>query len=94
VVVICNSVDAVADLGAHLQDTRTGMQWYREEVAISPSALARRVGRYRMNPKYVFEVTISESRLYAQLTGQRTYRLFPTSNWHFFYKVVGAQITF
>jgi serine-type D-Ala-D-Ala carboxypeptidase/endopeptidase len=95
VAVICNSaVDAVADLGAHLQDTRTGMLWYRKEVAINQSALAGLVGRYRMNPKYVFEITISENRLYAQLTGQRAYRLFPASKWHFFYKVAGAQITF
>ncbi len=70
------------------------MHWHRKEVVVDPRIFDRLVGRYRLRPNHVFDVTSSAGRLYAQLTGQPAFRVFPTSQWHFFYKVVGAQITF
>lgn len=95
VVVLSNAaIGAVADLGVHLLDSRMGLQWYRKEAVVDPRIFARLVGRYRLQPNQVFEVTSSAGRLYVQLTGQSAFRVFPVSEWHFFYKVVGAQITF
>jgi serine-type D-Ala-D-Ala carboxypeptidase/endopeptidase len=92
--VLSNSATAVSDLCTHLRDTRWGMLWYRREVSVDPACFARLIGRYRMRPHLDFNVTASEGRLLVQLTGQPAFRVFPMSEWHFFYKVVGAQITF
>jgi D-alanyl-D-alanine-carboxypeptidase/D-alanyl-D-alanine-endopeptidase len=84
VVVLSNSaIDAVVDLGVHLLDSRMGMHWYRKEAVVDPRIFARLVGRYQLRPNHVFEVTSSAGQLYAQLTGQPAFRLFPTSEWHF-----------
>lgn len=61
---------------------------------MDPACFDRLLGRYRIRPGLLFDVTRRGDRLLAQLTGQAAYRLFPLSEWRFFYKVVGAQITF
>jgi CubicO group peptidase (beta-lactamase class C family) len=95
VVVLSNAcIDATDDLGVHLLDTRFGMLWHRTEVEVDARIFARVVGRYQLYPNLVFEVTSTAERLYVQLTGQSALRVFPASEWHFFYKTVGAQITF
>ena len=94
VVVLSNSATGVGDLGTHLRDTRWGMLWYRREVMVDPACFACLVGRYRLKPGIIMEVTASDGRLFVQLTGQASFRVFPASEWHFFYKIVGAQITF
>ena len=95
VVVLSNAaIEATADLGLHLLDTRYRLMWYRTEVPIEPSLLLRLTGCYRLRPNQVFNVTSSGDHLLVQLTGQQIYRVFPTSEWTFFYKCVGAQLTF
>jgi hypothetical protein len=39
-------------------------------------------------------VTRDGSRLFAQLTGQPSFEVFPESETKFFYKIVDAQLTF
>jgi serine-type D-Ala-D-Ala carboxypeptidase/endopeptidase len=87
-------IDAVVDLGAHVLDPRCGLNWYRKEVPVDPACLARLVGRYRLRPNWVFEVTSTADRLYIRLADQPALRAFPLSEWRFFYKCVGAQVTF
>ena len=70
------------------------MLWYRREVTVDPACFARLTGRYRLKPQIIMEVTASDGRLFVQLTEQASFQVFPASEWHFFYKVVGAQITF
>ncbi|MCK1544821.1 serine hydrolase [Bradyrhizobium sp. 179] len=95
VAVLSNTcIDAVVDLGVHLLDQRCGLNWYRKEVAVEPSCFARVVGRYRLRPNWEFEVTSVAERLYIRLADQPALRAFPISEWHFFYKCVGAQVTF
>jgi ATP-dependent Clp protease adapter protein ClpS len=95
VAVLSNAcIDAVVDLGGYVLDPRCGLLWYRKEVAIDPACLARLVGRYRLRPNWVFDVTSTADRLYVRLAEQPAFRVFPTSEWHFFYKNVGAQLTF
>jgi D-alanyl-D-alanine-carboxypeptidase/D-alanyl-D-alanine-endopeptidase len=95
VAVLSNTcVDAVVDLGVHVLDSRCGLNWFRKAVAIDPACFARLVGRYRLRPNWVFDVTSTADRLYIRLTDQPALRAFPVSEWHFFYKCVGAQVTF
>jgi CubicO group peptidase (beta-lactamase class C family) len=86
------SIDAVVDLGIHVLDPRCGLSSYRKEVAIDPACLARLVGRYQFSPNWVFDVTSTGDRLHVPLADQ--HRVFPTSEWHFFYKSAPAQLTF
>ena len=95
IVVLSNAaIEATADLGLHLLDTRYRLMWYRTQVPVEPAHLLRLTGRYRLTPNFIFDVTSSGDRLLVQLTGQKTYRVFPTSDWTFYYKCVGAQLTF
>jgi serine-type D-Ala-D-Ala carboxypeptidase/endopeptidase len=52
------------------------------------------VGRYQLDPNRVFDVTSTADRLHVRLADQPALRVFPTSEWHFFYKHVDAQVTF
>ena len=88
------STGAVEDLGIHCCDPRWGLQWFREVRAVDPAGFDRVTGTYRMRPGLLFEVTRDRDRLMVQLTGQPAFRVFPSSEWEVFYKVVGAQITF
>lgn len=95
VAVLSNTcIDAVVDLGIHVLDGRCGLNWYRKENAVDPSCFARLLGRYRLRPNWDFEVTSAADRLYIRLADQAALRAFPISEWHFFYKCVGAQVTF
>ena len=95
VAVLSNTcIDAVVDLGVHVLDPRCGLTWYRKEVAIDPACFSRLIGRYRLRPNWVFDVTSTADRLYIRLADQPALRAFPASEWHFFYKCVGAQVTF
>ncbi len=95
VVVLSNAnIDAVVDLGVYVLDTRCAPQWFRREIPVEPSALARLVGRYRISPNRVFDVTVSNNRLFVRLSGQDAIRAFPLSDRQYFYKAVNAQITF
>jgi D-alanyl-D-alanine-carboxypeptidase/D-alanyl-D-alanine-endopeptidase len=95
VAVLSNAcIDAVVDFGVHALDPRCGLIWYRKEVATDPACFARLVGHYRLRPNWVFDVTSTADRLYIRLADQQALRAFPVSEWHFFYKCVGAQVTF
>ena len=63
-------------------------------VAVERAVLQRYVGRYRMSPQQVFDLTLRERRLFAQLTGQPACRLYARSATEFVYRVVKASITF
>ncbi|MGD2116625.1 MAG: serine hydrolase [Acidobacteriota bacterium] len=56
--------------------------------------LERYVGRYELAPGAVMTITREGNRLYAQLTGQPRFEVFPESETRFFLKVVDAVIEF
>ena len=94
-VVLANaSTGACADLGLYLCDPHRSLQRFRQPVAMDPAGFDRLLGRYRMRSGLLFDVTRRSDCLLIQLTGQAAFRVFPLSEWHFFYKVVDAQITF
>jgi serine-type D-Ala-D-Ala carboxypeptidase/endopeptidase len=94
IVVLSNSnVDAVIDLGVHILDTRCSPLWFRKEAPVDSAVFTRLVGQYRINPYRALEVTSANGRLFVRYTGEAT-RVFPSSEWQYFYKAVNAQITF
>jgi CubicO group peptidase (beta-lactamase class C family) len=95
IVVLANAYPAGASaLGRHLMDQRYGDLWFRREAEVDPSQLDRLLGTYQLRPHFDLSVTRGGDRLYVQATGQRRIRVFPASLWHYFYKAVGAQLTF
>jgi D-alanyl-D-alanine-carboxypeptidase/D-alanyl-D-alanine-endopeptidase len=94
VVVLSNaSIDAVVDLGVHVLNPRRDLISYPKEVAIDPGSLARLVGRYQLSPNWVLDVTSTGDRLHVRRLADQP-RVFPTSEWHFFYKSAPLQLTF
>jgi bla regulator protein BlaR1 len=63
-------------------------------ISVDASVLEQYVGDYQMAPSAVLAVTREGSALFAQLTGQPKFEVYPQSETEFFYKVVQARITF
>ncbi|MGE3171926.1 MAG: serine hydrolase [Planctomycetota bacterium] len=63
-------------------------------VEVEREALERCVGTYQLQPNVRMRVTLRERGLYAQLTGQDAFRLYPRSTTEFFYRVTAASVTF
>ena len=63
-------------------------------VAIDPKLLDGYVGRYRLAPIAIFTVTREGNQLFAELTGQPKFPVYPYGPKDFFYTVVAAQLTF
>ena len=59
-----------------------------------PLLFDRYAGRYQLAPSAFLTISRKESGLFAQLTGQSEFEIFPESPREFFYKVVDAQLTF
>ena len=66
----------------------------RVAIAVDPKVLAGYVGIYRVAPSGLFTVTQDGDQLFAQLTGQGSYPIYPQSSTEFFYRIVNAQLTF
>ncbi len=66
-----------------------------EEIAeVDPALYDAYVGDYDLKPMGTLSVTKEENRLFAQLTGQPKFEIFPRSATEFFPKVVNATIIF
>jgi len=65
-----------------------------EVYPVDNATLERYVGRYQLAPEMVFAITTEDGNLYAQLTGQPTLRVYPTSETEFDYRVVEARLVF
>lgn len=63
-------------------------------VPLDRSVLAAYVGRYRLAPNAEFTITLADTQLMAQLTGQAAFPVYPSARDHFFYRVVPAQLEF
>jgi D-alanyl-D-alanine-carboxypeptidase/D-alanyl-D-alanine-endopeptidase len=92
------------DIGMHLLDPEVPLlpagspgatpARARVEVPVDAKLFDGYVGRYQLAPTAVFTVTREGDRLYAQLSGQPTFQIFPESATEYFYKVVDAQLSF
>lgn len=99
VVVLSNmaTLAGIDDIGMHLLNPSLPLREQpklRTEIEIDPSVLPMYVGTYQLTPDVAFTITQSAGRLYAQLTGQDQFEVFPEAEHEFFYKVVDAQLSF
>lgn len=65
-----------------------------EEVAVDTSDYSKYVGKYEYPGGVVMTITRENDQLFAQLSGQSRYEVYPKGEHTFFWKVVDAQITF
>ena len=64
------------------------------DISVDINLLKSYVGRYDYGQGMVLIVTLEGNQLYAQLTGQSMFPIFPSSKDHFYWKVVDANVTF
>ncbi len=99
VVVLTNMAaqKGVNDIGMHILNPSIPLNEQpklRSAIEIDPALYTDYVGEYVLAPGAVITVTSSEDKLFAQLTGQDAFEIFPESETQFFYKIVDAQISF
>jgi len=99
VIVLSNSTSDIDDIGRHVLDSRYELARLtvpksHQEVRVDPKLFDAYVGHYELTPQVIVEITRKEDGLFAQLTGQPQFQIFPESEADFFYKVVDAQLTF
>jgi CubicO group peptidase (beta-lactamase class C family) len=67
---------------------------YTVDTTVNPATYDDYVGRYEFPMGAVMTITRDGNRLFAQLSGQQRFEIFPLSKDTFFWKVVDANITF
>jgi CubicO group peptidase (beta-lactamase class C family) len=65
-----------------------------DEIDVKPEALKDYVGKYQLAPGATITVDVRGGQLFAQLTGQQSFPVFPFEPDKFFYKVVDAKLYF
>jgi CubicO group peptidase (beta-lactamase class C family) len=73
-----------AEIAAHMPKVNT---------SINSKSYSEYVGRYDYKSG-IQEITVEDGRIFAQLTGQNKFEIFPSSADSFFFKVVDANIVF
>jgi len=63
-------------------------------IALDPKILTRYPGRYQIRDDMVMAVTLEDSHLFTQATGQPKFEIFPETDHDFFVKEFDAQIAF
>jgi D-alanyl-D-alanine-carboxypeptidase/D-alanyl-D-alanine-endopeptidase len=97
VVVLTNSASTRNDdIGFHVLSGRPLQPppLERATIRLGADVLERYVGQYEISPRLNLFVTREDERLFAQVTGQWRFEVFPESLADFFWKVVDAQVTF
>lgn len=99
VVLLCNTACALLDaLAFQLFDVAAGQEGkplsFEKPVEVEASQLELYSGRYALAPGVVVTVRADQGKLFATITGQSEFRVFPRSATEFFYRVVEASITF
>ncbi|GAB4372990.1 MAG: hypothetical protein Kow0042_16640 [Calditrichia bacterium] len=69
---------------------------FQEEtpVAVNPKIYQDYVGEYKLGYGATLTITLEDQRLFAQVTGQPRFEIFPRSETEFFLKVVKADVVF
>jgi len=78
----------------YLGDTLPPRAMLTADPKVTAKALEAVVGRYDYGSGAVLTVTKEGNHLYAQLSGQGGFEIFPKSETEFFWKAVEAQVTF
>jgi D-alanyl-D-alanine-carboxypeptidase/D-alanyl-D-alanine-endopeptidase len=101
-VVVLSNISTPAgpdDIGRHLLDASYPLLKIEplqehKETTVDTKIYDRYVGSYQLGPNAILAISRDGDQLFAQLTGQPKFQLFPESERKFFLKVVDAQITF
>ena len=96
VVVLSNSSGDVDDVGLHLLNAKFPLKEIvkRTEVKLVPARLDLLAGQYALTPTFVLTVTREGDGLFIQATGQPKLAVFAESDSTFFYRAVGARVSF
>jgi hypothetical protein len=100
VVVLANSENDVDDIGQYLLGDRDDVEDFEAPTShqlakVDPKIYDSYAGVYKFQwVDATITVTREDDRLFARLTGQDRYEVFPESETDFFYKVLDAQLTF
>lgn len=99
VVILSNSTVSVDDIGAHVLNPTVPLTVFKpyelaKGMAIDAAVLKKYVGQYELAPGAILTITLENTQLNAQLTGQSAFPVYAKSQTEFFYKVVDAQLTF
>ncbi len=94
IVLLTNTAESVDDIGFHFLDASVPLKKVKPFVAVKEKILDEYVGVYQFAPNVFFTITRSGDKLFAQLTGQSSLRVFAESKNEFYYKVVQARLTF
>ena len=102
VVVLSNAGTAAGpdDIGRHLLDPELRLlppakpAPQHTEVKVDSKLYDNYVGRYQLAPSAILTISRDDAHLFAQLTGQPRFEIFPEGEKQFFLKVVDAQLTF
>jgi len=90
-----NAVDLVNTIAAIVYNVDYKLPEALEEIEIEDTTLYDKyVGEYELAPGIIITITRDEKGIYAQVTGQDKYQIYPKSEKEYFYKIVDAQITF
>ncbi len=65
-----------------------------EEINLPDSLLTGLEGKYRLDSSRIFVITKEGKKLFALISGQQRFEIFPYAENNFFYKVVAASIEF
>jgi CubicO group peptidase (beta-lactamase class C family) len=72
----------------------TGVPPEPKETVLTPTTLQDYVGQYQFSFGAILDVTLKDTQLQAQLTGQPTFPIYASAADKFFYKIVDAQLDF
>lgn len=90
---LISSAGAQAAAYFYLWEQMDAVGSFTEDLAVDKSVYDDYVGKYDYG-SVILEVTREGDRLFAQMTGQPKYEIFPMSEAKFAWKVVDAQVTF
>jgi CubicO group peptidase (beta-lactamase class C family) len=93
-VALAPSVAIARDLVAIVQNEPYEAPAIRESIAVDDSVLRAYVGRYRLTPEMIAEVTLEDGRLYIDPDGQGRYQLHAASEVDFFLREGDVEVTF
>ena len=90
-----NTVELINNIVKIVYNIDYEMPEHIEEIEITdPTIYDKYVGEYSLAPGMIITITRDDNGIYAQLTGQEKFEIFPKSEKEYFYKIVDAQITF
>ncbi|WP_196257985.1 serine hydrolase [Pelagibacterium limicola] len=84
----------VDDLAPHLLNPEVPLIVPPQQVEVDPAVFEGLTGDYELAPGVVLTIFTENERLFAQLTEQEAFEIYPASETAYFYRVVDAQITF